>query len=146
MDAQSLAAYEARAAQAEQRLAVLESKLAAGQVHHRNDMQRRPACLAAAAAAIALQLNVATLLATAPAGGNSSSGGGSVDVSRYVAELQSLKNVLLTAKTEQDALEKCCSEVGGPGCCPFNRDEAFGGGTLRIVADGIAARDCWPAL
>lgn len=73
MDAQALASFEARAAQAEQRLAALESKLAAG----------------------------------------GSGGGGAVDTLRYVAELQSLRTVLLAAKAEQEALEKRVGELEG---------------------------------
>ncbi|PRW50917.1 MICAL C-terminal [Chlorella sorokiniana] len=69
MDAAALAQFEARAAQAEQRLAVLEAKLAGG------------------------------------------SGSGAVDTSRYVAELQSLKGVLLAAAAEQEALEKRVAEL-----------------------------------
>ncbi|KAL4419426.1 hypothetical protein ABPG77_006353 [Micractinium sp. CCAP 211/92] len=69
MDAQAVAAFEARAAQAEQRLAVLEQKLAAG------------------------------------------SNGGAVDTSRYVAELQALREVLVAAKAEQEALEKRVGEL-----------------------------------
>ena len=116
MDASSLAAFENRAAQAEQRLAVLESKLAAGEscwlclcccarpepAAIQFTPRRRPPDPAAAAAAPALPL--------LPAGSGSSSGG-AVDTSRYVAELQSLKAVLLAAKAEQEALEKRVGEV-----------------------------------
>ncbi|KAL4444106.1 hypothetical protein ABPG75_011843 [Micractinium tetrahymenae] len=70
MDAQAVAAFEARAVQAEQRLAVLEQKLG---------------------------------------GGSSSSG--AVDTSRYVAELQALRAVLVAAKAEQEALEKRVAEL-----------------------------------
>ncbi|PSC75986.1 MICAL C-terminal isoform A [Micractinium conductrix] len=68
MDAQALAAFEARASQAEQRLAALEAKLGA-----------------------------------ASAGG--------VDASRYVAELQTLREVLVAAKAEQEGLEKRVADL-----------------------------------
>ncbi|PSC75985.1 MICAL C-terminal isoform B [Micractinium conductrix] len=70
MDAQALAAFEARASQAEQRLAALEAKL----------------------------------------GGAAASAGG-VDASRYVAELQTLREVLVAAKAEQEGLEKRVADL-----------------------------------
>ncbi len=48
------------------------------------------------------------LLFAAAAGSN----GGAVDTSRYVAELQALREVLVAAKAEQEALEKRVGEVG----------------------------------
>lgn len=69
MDAHAVAAFEARAAQAEQRLAALESKLGGG------------------------------------------AAGGVVDTSRYVVELQGLRDVLVAAKVQQDALEKRVAEL-----------------------------------
>ena len=36
---------------------------------------------------------------------------GGLDVQRYIAELQSLKTVLLAAKSEQETLEARCTEL-----------------------------------
>ena len=113
MDEHTILAFETRAAQAEQRLSALESKLAAGvqtsveaactgaaQFNSSSTppppprLRCPPACRAAGAAATA-----------------STSSGGAVDTSRYVAELQALRAVLVSAREEQEALEKRVGEV-----------------------------------
>lgn len=48
----------------------------------------------------------------AAAGG---SGGGGVDAGRYISELKGLRDVLLAARAEQEALEKRVAQVGGRG-------------------------------
>lgn len=130
MDAQALASFEARAAQAEQRLAALESKLAAGKWPGPEAQWPPPAPAAAPRAAAAPALHPgraaaapaccwppAPLPCLTPPRAGGSGGGGAVDTLRYVAELQSLRTVLLAAKAEQEALEKRVGEVRQPGSC-----------------------------
>lgn len=64
-----------------------------------------------AAAATALRLRAAATHPLPPLLCLAGSSGGAVDTSRYVAELQALKGVLLAAKAEQEALEKRVGEV-----------------------------------
>ena len=123
MDAAALAQFEARAAQAEQRLAALESKLAAGAsaprglplccVRLARSMLRPPARLPACARRKpSLPYSPrAAAACPAPTCAGGGGGGGGVDASRYVAELQALKGVLLAAKAEQEGLEKRVAEV-----------------------------------
>lgn len=74
---------------------------------------------------------------------------------RYVAELQSLKGVLLAAAAEQEALEKRVAEVGHryscDGCCSAGPAVACGecreGAVLALLWLATSARQvqCWPA-
>lgn len=128
MDAQSVAAFEARAAQAEQRLAVLEQKLGERcgsmpaacrilggwsaleiNVLHASSFLRQPVAACSSSSRPPPASSPRALPSTAAAGGSS---GGAVDTSRYVAELQALREVLVAAKAEQEALEKRVGEVG----------------------------------
>lgn len=121
MDGQSLAAFETRAAAAEQRLAVLEAKLGSSEcsraawgrvmaIRRSGHACRRPAIPAA-------RVHATWLPARRPAGSASSA----VDTTKYVAELLSLKDVLLAAQAEQAALEKRVAEVGAAADPPLPR-------------------------
>lgn len=89
MDAQSIAAFEARAAAAEQRLTALEAKLGAS---CSLVWDKWPSAVLAAASAPRLPPPTPPHTLPHPAG-NAGSSSGSIDASKYVAELLALKEV-----------------------------------------------------
>ncbi len=132
MDQATLAAFEARAASAEQRLAVLEAKLQNGKGESLLAMCRIPSPRALPSAFSELpepwgrakysegSEHTSLLMLKAPLlwaqayycsvfvhAGN----GNSVNVSQYVAGLQELRGLLVMAKAEQERLEKELAEV-----------------------------------